>query len=319
MQSVNKNHRIVTTIMVLAIVAAFFLVLWNVATIRADSKPSIFPGPIWMLRFELAHKYVGVSIFTYRVLAILVTTSLVSGMGTVIYCRKMTCVALSIACLALWLLSGVAMQQVIVLTLSLEPIKNQPDLPRVLLVGDSISIGYTLHVRNLLAGKANVHRARANCGSSERGLRLIDDWLAEGDWDLIHFNFGLHDLRKIKKNGTRILEPQVSLARYEENLTAFVERLNQTGAKLIWCATTPVSQSCGGCEPENVERYNLVAARVMSQHDIQINDLFEFASPQLGEIQPRNNIHFTYEGYGVLAAKVADTIDRELKSIERRE
>jgi len=35
-------------------------------------------------------------------------------------------------------------------------IEDEPGLPRVLIIGDSISIGYTLDVRALLKGKANV-------------------------------------------------------------------------------------------------------------------------------------------------------------------
>ena len=44
----------------------------------------------------------------------------------------------------------------------LAQIQDTPGLPRVLLIGDSISIGYTLPVRRLLAGKANVHRIAVN-------------------------------------------------------------------------------------------------------------------------------------------------------------
>ncbi len=77
----------------------------------------------------------------------------------------------------------------------LAPIKDKPGLPRVLLIGDSISMGYTLPVRRILDGKANVHRIPANGGPTTRGLASIDKWLGEGNWDLIHFNWGIHDLR----------------------------------------------------------------------------------------------------------------------------
>lgn len=45
-------------------------------------------------------------------------------------------------------------------------VKDVPGLPRVLLIGDSVSRGYTLAARKALAGKANVHRAPENCGPS---------------------------------------------------------------------------------------------------------------------------------------------------------
>ncbi len=105
-------------------------------------------------------------------------------------------------------------------------VKDDPKLPRVLLIGDSISRGYTLPVRHLLAGKVNVHRAPANCGPTASGLKLLPAWLGDGKWDLIHFNFGIHD-RKTP-------EPV-----YAANLEKLVVELQKTGAKLIWARTTP--------------------------------------------------------------------------------
>lgn len=49
-------------------------------------------------------------------------------------------------------------------------ITDDPKLPRVLLMGDSVSIAYALEVRKLLAGVANVHRVPANCGSTKTAL-----------------------------------------------------------------------------------------------------------------------------------------------------
>ena len=76
-------------------------------------------------------------------------------------------------------------------------VKDDPALPRVLLIGDSVSRGYTAAVRKALAGKANVHRAPANCGPTASGIKHIDAWLTDhpgGEkWDVIHFNFGIHD------------------------------------------------------------------------------------------------------------------------------
>ncbi len=77
---------------------------------------------------------------------------------------------------------------------AMAPIEDQEGLPRALLIGDSISIGYTLPTRKLLEGKVNLHRARTNCGPTTRCLQQIDRWLGETKWDVIHFNWGLHDL-----------------------------------------------------------------------------------------------------------------------------
>ena len=59
-------------------------------------------------------------------------------------------------------------------------------------------MGYTLPVRELLKGKANVHRIPENGSSTDTGVRKLKDWLGEGKWDVIHFNWGLHDLKHWK-------------------------------------------------------------------------------------------------------------------------
>src|SRR5438093_8938340 len=84
---------------------------------------------------------------------------------------------------------------------AMQEIQDDPKLPRVLLIGDSISIGYTVPVRELLKGKANVHRPLTNCEATVRGLRDLDKWLGSGKWDVIHFNWGLHDLKYIGEKG----------------------------------------------------------------------------------------------------------------------
>jgi hypothetical protein len=114
----------------------------------------------------------------------------------------------------------------------LSPIVDDPALPRVLLIGDSISIGYTLPTRAALAGKANVHRPPTNCGGTPNILRHLDEWLGSGRWDVIHFNSGIHDIKR--PGGNRVVTPE----QYEKNLRIVVQRLKQTGAALVWCSTT---------------------------------------------------------------------------------
>ena len=84
------------------------------------------------------------------------------------------------------------------------PVADQAGLPRVLLIGDSISIGYTVTVRTELAGKANVHRIPENGADTANGLKKIDDWLGDSHWDVIHFNWGLHDLKVTPAGGRQV-------------------------------------------------------------------------------------------------------------------
>ena len=56
-------------------------------------------------------------------------------------------------------------------------VQDVPGLPRVLLIGDSISIGYTEPVRAELTNKANVHRIPENGASTLNGVKNLDNWL----------------------------------------------------------------------------------------------------------------------------------------------
>jgi acyl-CoA thioesterase-1 len=189
---------------------------------------------------------------------------------------------------------------------------GDPALPRVLLIGDSISIGYTPPVQKLLAGKANVHRIPGNGGPSTNGVYLIDTWLANGRWDVIHFNFGLHDLKRLSDG-----QPQVPPEAYERYLRLIVQRLKQTGATLVWASTTPVPEGKVNPPriPADVPVYNQVALRIMKENEVAVDDLYEFARTKLAQIQEPVNVHFTPEGSELLAREVARHIEAALKGI----
>ena len=95
------------------------------------------------------------------------------------------------------------------------PIKDIEGLPRVLLMGDSISTGYTLPVRALLKGKANVHRIPINVGSTAQSVKYLTRWLGDGEWDLIHFNWGMHDLSRMPDGKHNVsIEDYVTVGAY---------------------------------------------------------------------------------------------------------
>lgn len=188
---------------------------------------------------------------------------------------------------------------------ALAPIVDVAGLPRVLLIGDSISIGYTPPVRKLLEGKANVHRIPQNGGPSSTGVANLDKWLGTGKWDVIHFNHGIHDL-KIMPDGKRQVEP----ADYERNLRAIVARLKATGAKLIFATTTPIPD--GELNPKRsfgkVPEYNEIATRVMTGNGVAINDLNQWITPRFAELQVPKDLHYRAQGYEFLARQVAAAI-----------
>ena len=199
---------------------------------------------------------------------------------------------------------------------ALAPIEDVPNLPRVLLIGDSISMGYTLPVRELFKGKANIHHPPENCSTSGHGLAALDKWLGDKKWDVIHFNFGLHDLKYLDAKGQYVTPDkgkQVSpLPEYEKNLRQLAERLKKSGAKVIWCSTTPVPDGSAGRVKDSEIEYNTVAAKVAAENDIAIDDLYGVAKAKQATIQLPHNVHFSPEGYRVLAAAVAASIEKAL-------
>ncbi len=197
-------------------------------------------------------------------------------------------------------------------------IEDDPSLPRVLIIGDSISIGYTLPLREALKGTANLHRPPTNCGPTTNGLEHIEDWLGEGKWDLIHFNWGLHDLKYINEKGKKVLPPvgkqQVPPDDYAKNLETLVKRLKKTGAILVWRATTPVPEGAAGRIKGDELEYNNIALKIMKKHKIKVEDLTDFIKKQKIEHTEPNNVHFPKEGYEALAKKIAGTIKAALKT-----
>lgn len=201
---------------------------------------------------------------------------------------------------------------------SLAPIQDVPGLPRVLLIGDSISIGYTLPTRELLKGEVNLHRIPANGGPTTRGLQSIEAWLGDKKWDVIHFNWGLHDLKYIDDNG-KLVSPdqghqQVPIEEYEQNLRQLVARLKKTGAKLIWRNTTPIPEGSAGRIPGDEVKYNAVAAKIMEENGIPTDDQYGFVKPQMDELMLPANVHFKKEGSAALAERTAAAIREALAS-----
>ncbi len=195
---------------------------------------------------------------------------------------------------------------------ALLPVADVAGLPRVLIIGDSISIGYTREVRQRLAGRANVHRPPDNCGPTIFGLEQLDGWLGAGPWDVVYFNFGLHDLKFLDANGTYIVpgpqdRPLASPEEYAANLRAIVERLRRTGARLVFATTTPVPAGTVGRVQGSELAYNAAAVAVMRRAGVAVDDLHAFAVANPHLMRP-NNVHFTPEGCAALGDHVAATL-----------
>lgn len=187
----------------------------------------------------------------------------------------------------------------------------------MLIIGDSISGGYTKEVARLLKGKAVVEHNPGNAEHTGTGLKKIDEWLGTTEWDVIYFNWGLWDLcyrhpesklqgKRDKVNGT----VTTALDVYEQNLDQLVTRLKQTKAELIWAHTTVVPDGEPGRHVGDDAKYNAAAARVMEKHGVPINDLHALTK----EFDPKlfsrpGDVHYSGAGYGKLARQVASAIE----------
>lgn len=218
-------------------------------------------------------------------------------------------------------------------------IENDPALPNVLLYGDSISIGYTPEVRSQLEQEANVYRIHQNGAYSSSVIPKFKDlhtamqdplldkpWTF--DWDVIHFNFGLHDLsylvrkdindrrgkdQRDKVNG----QLRTSINEYKENLESIIAYLHEIApdATLVFATTTPVPEGEPGRFAGDAARYNQAALEVLSKHpDVLVNDLYSFTKPN----QPQwwsepGNVHYNETGKTEQGRQVAAFIRETLQ------
>ncbi|MDR2676087.1 MAG: SGNH/GDSL hydrolase family protein [Opitutaceae bacterium] len=177
-------------------------------------------------------------------------------------------------------------------------VKEDPSLPNALVIGDSISIGYTAEVRALLVRKFNVFRVPDNAQNTTFTLENIDAWLEGKKWAVIHCNWGLHDLtsRGPKPDG------------YAKNLEILIDRLRATGAVVVFATSTPVPPDSIGRAPGAELPYNARAREVMRGRQVFINDLHAAALPRLEEWQLPADVHFSAHGSAMLAQRVARAI-----------
>jgi len=215
--------------------------------------------------------------------------------------------------------------------------KKAVDLPKVLIVGDSISGGYSKSLIKLLDGKAEVVKLGAvatyriqkeafwhssgkakslDFGSAKAcvaDLERFEKHLSETKYDVIHFNFGLNDIFRGRKGTWHNLVDQ-----YAKDLATIVALLKKNGAKIIWSNITPIPANCPH-NPEGDELiYNAAAAKVMKKNNIPINDLHSVVANWDGyeKFMQGNDVHCG-GAYGKLAEKIAEKISAQLETPEK--
>ena len=173
------------------------------------------------------------------------------------------------------------------------------DLPRVLLIGDSICNQYQKEVCKDLAGSAYVtFLATSKCLCDASYLRTLAFFLDEYDYAVVHFNNGLHSLSSDRTD-------------WETRLRASIKLIQEQGkgAKIIWASSTPLKK------PELTEKakeLNAIAARVMEEEGIPTNDLFALMDPLDREVYWNDTYHYKGDGMRMLAAAVSESVSQAL-------
>ena len=184
-------------------------------------------------------------------------------------------------------------------------------LPLIVLVGDSIRMGYQDHVASQLAGRAEVWVPEANGGDSRNVLAHLDQWILARQPDLVHVNCGLHDLKRAFGAAS-----SVPVDEYGRNVRQILQRLQrELDGGVVWATTTPVDetwhhQNKGFDRLEaDVEAYNAAARAVAEDLGVPIDDLFAVVQQEgKARLLTQDGVHFTAEGSQLLGRAVAECI-----------
>jgi len=191
-----------------------------------------------------------------------------------------------------------------------------PGKPSAILIGDSICMGYRPRVKQRLLGKVSILGIEGNGGDSSRVLENLDKWMINREAALIHFNCGLHDL-KFERDSKTYQQP---IEVYEANLRKIVERLkSESKARLIWATTTPViderHNAVKGFDRylRDVKAYNRIAAAIMTEAEISIDDLYtDIQNDDVEACLGGDGVHMTERGNSILADTVSRSVLNDL-------
>jgi hypothetical protein len=205
-------------------------------------------------------------------------------------------------------------------------------LPKIFLIGDSISIHYSPYLEIYLKEKAVFDRKidnglsennldvpqGANGGDSRMVLSYLKIKVNEQDFkpDYLLLNCGLHDIKR------EILSHkiQVSEEEYRQNLESIVKLLKRKSIQLIWIRTTAVIDSIHNATQrsfyrysKDLFRYNQIADEVCLKNKVPVIDLYSFAE-NLGSDRYIDHVHYREPVRALQAAYIVGCIDNYLKN-----
>lgn len=172
---------------------------------------------------------------------------------------------------------------------------NESRLPRVLLIGDSITNGYQSAVHEKLAGVAYVtYWASSKCVTDPTYLAMLDVMLSDYQYAAIHFNNGLHSLGTDRAEWTAGLRAALTLLRDHGR-----------GAKVVWATCTPLKDPALTAKAREL---NDLAAPLVKEFGLPTDDLFALMDPQDRNALWSDTFHYKRPGVEMQAKQVADTL-----------
>ena len=179
----------------------------------------------------------------------------------------------------------------------------------ILLIGDSISLGYQYRAQLYAGDRHTIVHPMVNALTSTFCKNNIENWLLMTNtlWDAVHFNVGLHDIVRLPDISA---PPKTAVETYQENLRDIVEiiRNDSPCAVIVFALSTPVLSQTNRI-PEDVAVYNSAATNVLADQNVYINDLYSLMLPHQEEYHLPDGTHFTSDGNQFNAENVVDFID----------
>tara|TARA_R110001592_G_scaffold127079_3_gene338633 strand:+ start:560 stop:1222 length:663 start_codon:yes stop_codon:yes gene_type:complete len=192
---------------------------------------------------------------------------------------------------------------------------------RILIVGDSISIGYTPFVKNHFANKAEVVHNPGNAQHTGKGLANIKEWIGDGNWDIVQINWGLWDMcyrhpdSKVQGKRDKIKgDITFELATYKAQLDSIVSIIKQsTDAKIVFVTTSYVPTKEAGRFTSDPLKYNAAAKEVMKKHGVVVNDIYKKSIAIHNKYGKGNDdVHYEEVGYKKLSELIIKFLEKEL-------
>ena len=189
-------------------------------------------------------------------------------------------------------------------------------MKKIVLIGDSIRMGYDKYVKDALKDEAEVFYPNENCRFAQYVLRTVSDWRKDGNWgddaDLVHWNAGLWDTLRLYGD-----EPLTPPEMYAEMIRRIDKRLRLLfpKAKLVFATSTRVLEERYGKDfkryNKDIEEYNRIALDVLKDTDTVINDLYSFTKSLPVECYSDVTHLYTPDGTNAMVNKVLDVICAE--------